>query len=86
MPASSRWKTRLEQTQNIRLLNQSLLAGLIGEFRTFSRQLMHDDMHPFWPFVTGNSLTGMISVPALHIGLGLLGLFSMILWLLLREP
>ena len=26
MPAGSRWKARLEQTQNIRLLNQSLLV------------------------------------------------------------
>ncbi|HAW27418.1 MAG TPA: hypothetical protein DCY03_04755 [Planctomycetaceae bacterium] len=87
MPAGSRWKARIEQTQNIRLLNQSLLAGLIGGVsHVFLDSLMHNDMHPFWPFVTGNSLTGMISVPALHIGLGLLGLFSLILWLLLREP
>lgn len=87
MPAASRWKTRLKQTPKTRLLFQSLLAGFIGGIsHVFLDSLMHDDMHPFWPFVSGNALTGMISVSALHIGLGLLGLFSLILWLLLREP
>ena len=87
MPAGSRWKTRLNQTPKPRLLNQSLLAGLIGGIsHVFLDSLMHDDMHPFWPFATGNTLAGVISVPTLHIGLGLLGLFSLVLWLLLREP
>ncbi|MCA9006196.1 MAG: DUF4184 family protein [Planctomycetaceae bacterium] len=87
MPASSRWKTRLDQTPKTKLLTQSLLAGLIGGIsHVFLDSLMHDDMHPFWPFVTGNTLAGIVSVSALHIGLGLLGLFSLLLWLLLREP
>ncbi len=86
IPAGSRWKARLEQTPKTRLLNQSLLAGFLGGVsHVFLDSLMHDDMHPFWPFVTGNTLAGIVSVSALHIGLGLLGLFSLLLWLLLRE-
>ncbi|WP_232105780.1 DUF4184 family protein [Gimesia panareensis] len=87
MPVSSRWKQRLAQTSQTRLLRQSLFAGLIGGLsHVFLDSLMHDDMHPLWPFVTGNSLAGSISVTALHIGLGLLGLFAIFLWLMLREP
>lgn len=86
VPTGSRWKARLEQTPKTRLLNQSLLAGFLGgASHVFLDSLMHDDMHPFWPFVTGNTLAGIVSVSALHIGLGLLGLFSLLLWLLLRE-
>lgn len=86
-PASSRWKQRLSQTSKVRLLKQSLLAGLIGGLsHVFLDSLMHDDMYPLWPFATGNTLAGSISVATLHIGLGLLGLFSLILWLMLREP
>ncbi|WP_232093436.1 DUF4184 family protein [Gimesia panareensis] len=87
MPVSSRWKQRLTQTSPTRLLRQSLFAGLIGGLsHVFLDSLMHDDMHPLWPFVTGNTLAGSISVAALHIGLGLLGLFALVLWLMLREP
>lgn len=86
-PASSCWKQRLAQTSRMRLLNQSLLAGLVGGLsHVFLDSLMHDDMHPLWPFVTGNTLAGSISVAALHGGLGLLGLFAIILWLFLRDP
>ncbi|MFI4847705.1 MAG: DUF4184 family protein [Gimesia chilikensis] len=87
MPPTSRWKQRLARTSQTRLLLQSLIAGLIGGVsHVFLDSLMHADMHPFWPITTGNALAGSISVASLHLGLGLLGLFSIFLWLFLRDP
>lgn len=64
-----------------------LLAGLLGGLsHVFLDSLMHADMHPLWPFTTGNQFAGSVSVAALHVTLGLIGLFALILWLMLREP
>lgn len=85
-PNSSRWKKRLNQTSNLRLLSQSLLAGLLGGLsHVLLDSLMHHEMNPLWPFALGNTFAGSITVAALHIALGLLGLFAMVLWIMLRE-
>lgn len=86
LPAHSRWVERVIQTPKRRLLWQSLVAGLIGGVtHILLDSFMHAEMNPFWPFVDGNTLTGMISMGALHIGLAAIGFFGLIFWLLLRE-
>ena len=56
-----------------------------GVTHIFLDSLMHRDMHPFWPFVEGNALAGVIGGGALHLGLAVMGFFGLVLWLLLRE-
>nr|WP_299461374.1 DUF4184 family protein [uncultured Gimesia sp.] len=86
LPASSSWGERLAKTPRRRLLWQSLVAGLIGGVsHILLDSLMHEEMNPFWPLAEGNTLVGLISVPALHIALAAIGFFGLIFWLLLRE-
>lgn len=86
LPADSRWGERLAQTPKMKLLWQSLLAGIIGGVsHILLDSLMHEEMNPFWPLAQGNGLAGMISIPALHITLAAIGFFGLIFWLLLRE-
>ena len=71
---------------NRRRLVDSLAAGVIGGVsHVFLDSLMHRDMHPFWPFATGNALAGVIGIGTLHGVLGLSGFFGVALWLLLHE-
>ncbi len=48
--------------------------------------IMHPDAQPWWPFVSGNPLLGIISVGALHqlcIALGVFGIIALTgIWLL----
>lgn len=86
LPSDSRWGERLAKTPKLRLLWQSLVAGLIGGVsHILLDSLMHAEMNPFWPLAEGNALVGIISVPALHISLATIGFFGLIFWLLLRE-
>ena len=86
LPTGWPWVQQMTSTTIRRQLCESLIAGLTGGVsHILLDSLMHRDMHPFWPFVDGNALAGVISVGALHIGLGLTGFFGIIYWLLLRE-
>ena len=86
LPADSIWGERVAKTPKRRLLWQSLVAGLIGGVtHILLDSFMHAEMNPFWPFVDGNALTGMITMRALHIGLAVIGFFGLIFWMLLRE-
>ena len=86
LPGHSRWGERIRQTPKGRMFWQSLIAGLIGGVsHILLDSFMHAEMNPFWPFVDGNALVGMISMRALHIGLAAVGFFGLIFWLFLRE-
>lgn len=72
---------------NRRLFTDSVVSGLVGGVsHVFLDSLMHTDMHPFWPFLKGNALTGLVSAGLLHILLAASGFFGVIFWLLMREP
>lgn len=86
LPAYSRWGEWIKQTPKRFLLMQSLIAGVIGGVvHILLDSIMHAEMNPFWPFVEGNTLAGMISMRALHIGLAAMGFFGLMFWLLLRD-
>lgn len=86
LPVDSRWVKALAQTSTGMQLRQSLFAGLIGGVsHILLDSLMHNDMNPFWPFVEGNALAGILSVATLHIGLAICGFFGLVFWFLLRE-
>jgi len=43
--------------------------------------LMHRDVFPFWPFVAGNPLLGLVSRPSIYVGCVLCGLVgALLLW------
>lgn len=86
LPAHFHWFKGLHSVSRIKLLRQSLFAGVTGGvLRILLDSFMHEEMNPFWPFVDGNVLAGTISVAMLHIGLAVSGFFGLIFWLLLRE-
>jgi len=86
LPTGWRWVQQMALTTTRRQLCESLIAGVTGGVtHIVLDSLMHGDMHPFWPFVDGNALAGVIGVGTLHIGLGLTGFFGIVLWLLSRE-
>ena len=85
-PAGWRWVRQMASTTIRRQLCESVIAGVTGGVtHIFLDSLMHDDMHPFWPFFEGNTLAGVVGVGALHIGLGLTGFFGIVIWFLTPE-
>ena len=84
LPAGWLWMERLTSTPTRTLVLESLSAGLVGGVsHVLLDSLMHQDMHPFWPFMGGNPLAGVIGIRSLHIGLAIAGLFGAVMWLLL---
>lgn len=69
-----------------RLFLQSLIAGLLGGIsHILLDSCMHYEMHPFWPFVSGNALAGCVGVGTLHIVLAATGFFGLVIWLMNAE-
>lgn len=87
LPTHSRWGEWIKQTPKQLLLTQSLIAGLIGGVvHILLDSFMHAEMNPFWPFLEGNALAGMLSMRVLHIGLAAMGFFGLMFWLFDRKP
>ncbi|MCA9061251.1 MAG: hypothetical protein KDA85_22210 [Planctomycetaceae bacterium] len=69
------------------LLSDFLWSGLVGGVsHVFLDSLMHRDMNPCWPMVTGNPLAGIIGTATLHVFLAAAGFFGVVLWFLMRDP
>ncbi|MDB5340975.1 MAG: hypothetical protein JWN70_6594 [Planctomycetaceae bacterium] len=86
LPDDSTWLRGLRATPARRMWTQSLVAGLLGGVsHILLDSCMHYDMHPFWPFASGNALAGIVSVGALHVALAITGFFGIIIWLLFPE-
>jgi Domain of unknown function (DUF4184) len=87
LPGNFHGLQQLRSTPGLRLLRESVAAGLLGGVtHILLDSCMHHDMHPYWPFARGNALAGIVGAGTLHIALALAGFFGLILWLLLREP
>jgi len=73
---------QLRDAPRSQLFRASVISGLLGGItHIFLDSCMHRDMNPFWPFIQGNSLAGIIDVGALHIALAACGFFGLFLWM-----
>ncbi len=80
------WFPAIRLASTRQLIFDSAASGLVGGIsHVFLDSLMHHDMNPFWPFVTGNSFAGIVGVGILHILLAATGFFGCVLWIFMRD-
>ncbi len=80
------WFTAIRTVSKRKLICDSAVSGLVGGIsHVLLDSLMHRDMNPFWPFVNGNALAGIVGVGILHIVLAATGFFGVVLWILMRD-
>ncbi len=63
-------------------LRPAVMGGFIGgATHPLLDAVMHPDVVPFWPFIGGNPLLGVIGTGALHLACIVAGTLGVLLWL-----
>jgi membrane-bound metal-dependent hydrolase YbcI (DUF457 family) len=70
-----------------RSFTANMLGGMIGgASHTLLDSIMHPDIQPLWPLLSGNVLYRALSVPTLHLGCVVTALFGIGILLANRPP